>query len=61
MAIGIAFQHADDRDDAELVELAEIAAARMRTLCDEARAIARGLGPRGATLEAIAAWISGRA
>jgi len=61
MAIGVAFQHADDRDDAELVELAAIAAARMRTLCDEARAIARELGPRGATLEAIGAWIAGRA
>ncbi|HEU4729708.1 MAG TPA: polyprenyl synthetase family protein [Kofleriaceae bacterium] len=61
LAIGIAFQHADDRDDAELVELAELAAARMRTLCDEARAIARDLGPRGATLEAIAAWIAARA
>lgn len=61
MAIGIAFQHADDRDDAELVELAAIAAARMRTLCDEACAIARELGPRGATLEAIGAWIAGRA
>jgi geranylgeranyl pyrophosphate synthase len=61
MAIGVAFQHADDRDDAELVELAAIAAARMRALCDEARAIARGLGPRGATLDAIAAWIADRA
>jgi geranylgeranyl pyrophosphate synthase len=61
MAVGVAFQHADDRDDAELVELAAIAAARMRALCDEARAIARGLGPRGATLDAIAAWIADRA
>lgn len=61
MAIGIAFQHADDRDDQELVELAEVAAARMRALCDEARAIAAGFGPRGATLDAIAAWITARA
>jgi hypothetical protein len=61
MAIGIAFQHSDDRDDAELVELAAIAAARMRTLCDEARTIAARFGPRGATLEAIAAWIAARA
>jgi geranylgeranyl pyrophosphate synthase len=61
MAIGIAFQHADDRDDHELIELADVAAARMRTLCDEARAIAAGLGPRGATLDAIAAWITARA
>jgi geranylgeranyl pyrophosphate synthase len=61
MAIGIAFQHADDRDDAELVELAAIAADRMRTLCGEARRIAQGLGPRGDTLDRIAAWIAGRA
>ena len=61
MAIGIAFQHADDRDDAELVELAELAAARMRTLCAEARALVAGLGPRGATLDAFAAWFAGRA
>jgi geranylgeranyl pyrophosphate synthase len=61
MAIGIAFQHADDRDDQELVELADVAAARMRALCDEARTIAAGFGPRGATLDAIAAWITARA
>ena len=61
MAIGIAFQHADDRDDGELADLADLAAARMRTLCDEARAIAASLGPRGATLDAIAAWIAVRA
>ncbi|HEX3479310.1 MAG TPA: polyprenyl synthetase family protein [Kofleriaceae bacterium] len=61
MAIGIAFQHADDRDDHELVELAGVAAARMRALCSEARAIAAGFGPRGATLDAIAAWITARA
>jgi geranylgeranyl pyrophosphate synthase len=61
MAIGIAFQHADDRDDGELVELAATAAARMRSLCDEARAIAAGFGPRGAMLAEIAAWITARA
>jgi geranylgeranyl pyrophosphate synthase len=61
MAIGIAFQHADDRDDAELVELAGIAADRMRALCEEARIIARGLGPRGTMLHEIAAWIAARA
>ena len=61
MAIGIAFQHADDRDDAELVDLAQTAAARMRTLCGEARDIAQGLGARGATLDRIATWIADRA
>jgi len=61
MAIGVAFQHADDRDDAEFVELAAAAGARMRALCDEARDIAHDLGPRGATLEQLAAWIAARA
>jgi geranylgeranyl pyrophosphate synthase len=61
MAIGIAFQHADDRDDAEFVELAASASARMRALCGEASAIARELGPPGATLDHIAAWIADRA
>jgi hypothetical protein len=61
MAIGIAFQHADDRDDADLVELAAVAATRMRTLCEEARDIVRPLGPRGAMLDGIAVWIASRA
>ena len=61
MAIGIAFQHADDRDDAELLEYAAAAAERMRSLCREARTIATELGPRAATLDAIAAWIGSRA
>jgi geranylgeranyl pyrophosphate synthase len=61
LAIGIAFQHADDRDDAEFGELADAAAARMRELCASARAIAEQLGPRGDKLAAIAAWIADRA
>jgi hypothetical protein len=61
MAIGIAFQHADDRDDGEQADLAKLADARMRTLCDEARGIAASFGPRGATLDAIAGWIAARA
>jgi geranylgeranyl pyrophosphate synthase len=61
MAIGVAFQHADDRDDGELVDLAVTAAGRMRALCREARVIAQGMGPRGAMLDAIAAWITARA
>ena len=59
MAIGIAFQHADDRDDHELAEYADRATARMRELCGEAAAIARELGAQ--KLEAIAAWIAARA
>ncbi|HSK02501.1 MAG TPA: polyprenyl synthetase family protein [Kofleriaceae bacterium] len=61
MAIGIAFQHADDRDDGELVEHAAAAAERMRVLGDEARALAGRFGPRGVTLDAIAGWIASRA
>lgn len=59
MAIGIAFQHADDRDDAELVEHAEAAARRMQQLCDEARAVIRPL--RAPILDGLAAWIASRA
>jgi len=61
MAIGVAFQHADDRDDREFQEIAAEAAARMRALCDEAAELARRFGPRGRVLEAIAAWIGARA
>jgi geranylgeranyl pyrophosphate synthase len=59
MAIGIAFQHADDRDDAELTEHAEAAAIRMRALCDEAREAVQPLG--STVLESLATWIYVRA
>jgi geranylgeranyl pyrophosphate synthase len=58
MAIGVAFQHADDRDDAEWVEHADRAAARIRELGGEALAIAQGLN--SATLAAIARWFSSK-
>ncbi|MCE9573669.1 MAG: polyprenyl synthetase family protein [Deltaproteobacteria bacterium] len=61
MAIGVAFQHADDRDDGELIALAAQATVRMRELTDEASAIARTLGARGAILDAVASWIGQRA
>jgi hypothetical protein len=61
MCFGIAFQHADDRDDAEFPALAAAAADRMRELATEAEAIARGLGPRGDVLAAVAAWMRARA
>ena len=61
MALGVAFQHADDRDDREFGHLAVDAAARMRELGAEARAIAQGFGPRGARLDAIAAWFADKA
>jgi len=59
MAIGIAFQHADDRDDAELVEHAAAAAERMRVLCAEALAEVRPLN--APILDGFARWISTRA
>jgi geranylgeranyl pyrophosphate synthase len=61
LCIGIAFQHADDRDDREFAELAAPAAQRMRALCVEARDIAKRFGSAGATLDSIAAWIAARA
>jgi geranylgeranyl pyrophosphate synthase len=57
LAIGIAFQHADDLDDHDLAHLAAEATARRATLCAEASSIAAALGPRGATLEEVARWI----
>ncbi len=61
LAIGVAFQHADDRDDGEFGDLADQAAERMRVLGAEARAIAAALGPRGARLAAIAGWFAAQA
>ncbi len=59
MAIGIAFQHADDRDDDEHASLADRAAARMRELCGEAEALAATFGVRGEPLGRLARWIAG--
>jgi geranylgeranyl pyrophosphate synthase len=61
LAIGIAFQHADDRDDAELLEHAAAAAARMRQLCEEARGELRRTGLVPSMLDELAAWIASRA
>ena len=60
MAIGVAFQHADDRDDGEFPDLAAEAAARMRSLTADASAVANHL-PRGQVLAAVAAWMGQRA
>jgi geranylgeranyl pyrophosphate synthase len=57
LAIGIAFQHADDLDDRELAHLAPAAAGRRAALCAEASSIASALGPRGALLAEVASWI----
>ncbi len=59
LAIGVAFQHADDRDDAEMLELADAAAQRMRVLCGEAREAVKPL--ESTILDGIAAWIASRA
>lgn len=61
MAIGIAFQHADDRDDRENIAHAEAAAGRIASLCQEAADIAHRFGDRAQSLGAIAAWIAGTA
>ncbi|MFT3693099.1 MAG: polyprenyl synthetase family protein [Kofleriaceae bacterium] len=61
LAIGIAFQHADDRDDAELTQFAAEASRRMKDLCTAARADIAGLGERANRLDAIAAWMLARA
>jgi len=63
LAIGIAFQHADDRDDGEFVEHADTAAHRIRTLAAEARAIAGSLPhpSEAARLYAFAEWFASRA
>jgi geranylgeranyl pyrophosphate synthase len=59
LALGIAFQHADDRDDAELVEHAAAAANRIRELAGEARAAIASLG--SPLLDSLAIWMSSRA
>ncbi len=61
LAIGIAFQHADDRDDAEHAGHAERATARMRELCDEARRVIAASVPNRTRLDELAAWIASRA
>jgi geranylgeranyl pyrophosphate synthase len=61
MAVGIAFQHADDRDDGEFVDHAAAAAAEMKALCARAGELVAGLGPSASVLSSLAAWIGSRA
>ncbi len=61
MAIGVAFQHADDRDDGDFVAHAERARARMQALTTQASDIAASFGDRGDTLAAVAEWMRARA
>ncbi|HXT97023.1 MAG TPA: polyprenyl synthetase family protein [Polyangia bacterium] len=53
-AYGIAFQHADDRDDAEHAELAAAARVRLGTLVEEAADAVAPFGAAGGRLAAIA-------
>ncbi|MEZ4399524.1 MAG: polyprenyl synthetase family protein [Kofleriaceae bacterium] len=59
LAIGIAFQHADDRDDGERPEQAAAATARAKLLGAEAAALATSLGPSAQVLVELATWIGG--
>jgi geranylgeranyl pyrophosphate synthase len=61
LAIGIAFQHADDRDDEEFIEHAVTASARIRELCADARIAVEPLGARAKLLAQLAEWIASRA
>jgi geranylgeranyl pyrophosphate synthase len=60
LAIGLAFQHADDLDDREHAAHAAAARERWSALTDEALALAAGFGPGGARLGAIARWVGAR-
>lgn len=57
LAIGVAFQHADDRDDSDHPDHAERAAARMKELTAQAAGIARSFGQQGEPLLALATWM----
>ena len=59
LALGIAFQHADDLDDGDFAPHAAEAARRRAELGGEAAAIAAALGPRGAALGELARWVGG--
>jgi geranylgeranyl pyrophosphate synthase len=58
-AYGIAFQHADDRDDAEHGQHAAAARARLQVLIDEACAAVAPFGPAGARLAEFARALLG--
>ncbi|HEY7376476.1 MAG TPA: polyprenyl synthetase family protein [Polyangia bacterium] len=60
-AYGIAFQHADDKDDEEHSAHADAARARLESLIGEACAAVAPLGPRGERLVALAQALGERA
>ncbi len=57
MALGIAFQHADDRDDQEFTHHAAAATQAWRDECVRAIALVRRHAGANSVLEQIAAWI----
>jgi geranylgeranyl pyrophosphate synthase len=59
LAVGIAFQHADDLDDGDFPQFAAEAAARRRQLGDQAAVALAPLGERAALLHEIARWVAG--
>ena len=60
MAVGIAFQFADDRDDGDFPETAEPRRARAAALLDEAIGIVNQYGERAEPLAELAKWIGAR-
>ena len=58
MSIGIAFQHADDRDDGDFAGTAAGARERRRALGRDAEENVSALGPPAAPLVALARWFA---
>jgi len=64
MAVGVAFQYADDRDDQTFVghdEHRAQATQRMHSLCNEALECTAALGDQAEVLTALASWFGSRA
>jgi geranylgeranyl pyrophosphate synthase len=59
MALGVAFQHADDLDDGDFAQHRPAQATRRAELGRRAADLARGLGDRGALLADVARWVGG--
>jgi geranylgeranyl pyrophosphate synthase len=59
LAVGIAFQYADDLDDGDFAEQRDAARARRSALAVRAVELAEGLGRRGALLAQLARWVGG--
>jgi geranylgeranyl pyrophosphate synthase len=59
MALGVAFQHADDLDDGDFAQHRAAQAQRRAELGRRAADLAASLGERGALLAAIARWVGG--